>query len=1313
MGRHTPRAATLGRLLAFVAALAMLVALPSAASAAGTITDFSVKRTQSLPSNVLNQLSNTTVLPPSVAGNPALAPVIGQLTNQLDPITKFYVASPLGFPASNPSIVPPAFIGLGADPACATASNPSGTATSNAAADTCDAFLRLVNGKHEHSPGAFPGLVTKASFTGAPSRFNLHLPPGALGNPFGAHQCYPDTTNAQGERDPAACDGHFPFLSGNGDNDPTETDGSKIGTGAILTATGPCSTELDPTPGVQLGDGCQGEILNFDPRALPNPDERTAPAALAIVLCKPPTGLVAPVTEVSPCATRNSLGRLATDVVYASAAPIDVAPRGDGDYGLDSSVDFTKLTAGGDVTDLELQQFGLIPQNILPCLGLPTAVTNVFPILQCATPGAPVDPRQDPAHATLALPFVFNPTSCITATATADTGDAATKSSWQIFPDQSRTAAQQAADRQFVEEECDAYPWNRREVDPENSTGTPHKIAVRDQPTVKPGTTAVDNNDKIGDDDTAPVETPSQIQARFFTPTRGGLEYQSHYKEIQLTLKNTSLSPALAGRPGFTVCRPEQFDAGAFESASCPNGSKLADLFAVTPLADGDTGPVPCTTFSTCSKVNPFVYAHFGCTGVDPEDPCANLQKHFDPADWATGNPGANLDPIGGDVWAGPQVAGHPNQFRIFAELTNGGRLRVKFQGIATADETTGEIHAVFDDLPQLPVFHVEQAFPGGDFAPLVSPSSCGDHKYLGELTPWSAARGDGATIGDVPPAAQPDDSITTVAAPNAPCSGARSFQPQLSLLADPFTAGQDTSLTTSITLPDRSDNLVAADVALPEGLLGALSTVPLCPRGKARAGDCPAASQIGTVDIAVGNGGSPIHTPGKVYFSEPGGEGELARITVVVPAKAGPFDLGSTIINELAVKLRQDGGKIGLDNVGRDKLPTILAGIPIRIRQLDLKIDRERFIRNPLTCDARTGTGHFESLGGQTADVSAPFTATGCDTLAFTPKVEASIGTAGEPASLDGHPPVSTVVTQPDHQAAIGRAVVSLPQGLNPNVVALGTLCSAAQLAANACPADTRVGTAKAFSPLLPDPLSGPVYLVDNPGGLPKLVIRLGGLLSLDLTGQSALQGGRLVTTLDGLPATPVSRFELSFGGGPRGLFTVSSSLCSGARAVDGSFDSLTGQHATSSQAAGLVGTCVKAASARRPSLSVRLSRVGRSPRLTVRARAGSSRLSTLRVTIPKGLAVKTKSIARGVAVSAGGKKVTGKQWSLSRSGVLTIRGLPKTGRSSITVTIGGGALQASKKLRSALPRLAFIGRLVDVKGGRYGYTVRVRPTR
>jgi hypothetical protein len=410
------------------------------------------------------------------------------------------------------------------------------------------------------------------------------------------------------------------------------------------------------------------------------------------------------------------------------------------------------------------------------------------------------------------------------------------------------------------------------------------------------------------------------------------------------------------------------------------------------------------------------------------------------------------------------------------------------------------------------------------------------------------------------------------------------------------------------------------------------------------------------------------------------------------------------------------------VDNVGQDDLPTILAGIPIRIRQLNLNINRDGFLRNPLTCDAKTGSGTFGSGDGRTVNVTAPFTATGCDTLAFNPKVAAVIGSASQPAAVDSHPPVSTVVTQPDHEAAILKSVVTLPQGLNPNVAALGTLCSAEQLSANSCPAASKVGSAKAFSPLLPDPLAGPVYLVENPGGLPKLVIRLGGLFSLDLTGNTALQGGRLVTTLSGLPATPVSRFELNIDGGSQGLFTVSDSLCTASRSIDAAFDSHTGQHASDSRAVSTVGCRAASTSSKRPTLSVRVSRVGKTPLLTVRARRGSAssnRLSTLRLTIPKRFAVVAKKIKKGVRANAGGKKLKSKQISLSRSGVLTVKGLPKSGRSDITVTIRGGAIRTGKSLRGlavkkrTLPRIAFIGRLVDVKNQRYNYTVRVRPTR
>src|SRR5256885_6871803 len=173
--RTSTRAATVAVLL--------LALLPGAARA-GSIASFSVKRTQSLPAFV--------------------------------PVPQGFVASPLGYPAAVGPV-----IGLGDDGCVPPASLfASGEVTPNAVADDCDAFLRMIDGRHEDSPGAFPGLTTTVTFTGAPTKLTIHTPPGQLGNPYAAHQCSVDVE---------LCDPNFPALSPNVDNDPTEQDGSQVG----------------------------------------------------------------------------------------------------------------------------------------------------------------------------------------------------------------------------------------------------------------------------------------------------------------------------------------------------------------------------------------------------------------------------------------------------------------------------------------------------------------------------------------------------------------------------------------------------------------------------------------------------------------------------------------------------------------------------------------------------------------------------------------------------------------------------------------------------------------------------------------------------------------------------------------------------------------------------------------------------------------------------------------------------------------------------------------------------------------------------
>ena len=395
-----------------------------------------------------------------------------------------------------------------------------------------------------------------------------------------------------------------------------------------------------------------------------------------------------------------------------------------------------------------------------------------------------------------------------------------------------------------------------------------------------------------------------------------------------------------------------------------------------------------------------------------------------------------------------------------------------------------------------------------------------------------------------------------------------------------------------------------------------------------------------------------------------------------------------------------------------------------MRIREINLTIDHPAFLRNPVTCDTLQGNGSFESAGGQSATATAPFTATGCEGLAFTPKLSATVGSADHPAKVGGHPDFTTVTTQPDHQAVIRKAVVTLPAGLFANTAVLSHLCTIAQASANACPPETKVGQAKAVSPLVPNPLTGDAFIAENPsGGLPRLIMTLSNdLLAVPLEATTTLNGNRLVTTLDNLPAAPVTSFELTINGGPNGLFTVGNPLCTGAT-IDTTFTSHTGQTANDSSPVNLVGNCVPVpapGAAAKPSLSVSVRRLSGAPLMTVRARSvtGAAKLRTVRLVLPSRLAFNRAALKRGVAITAGSKRLKGSSWSLSRSGVLTVKA-PKAGSSVITATIQSGALRSSKALkklahgRKALPRLTFQGRVTDVKNALYGYKLRVRPVR
>jgi hypothetical protein len=344
-----------------------------------------------------------------------------------------------------------------------------------------------------------------------------------------------------------------------------------------------------------------------------------------------------------------------------------------------------------------------------------------------------------------------------------------------------------------------------------------------------------------------------------------------------------------------------------------------------------------------------------------------------------------------------------------------------------------------------------------------------------------------------------------------------------------------------------------------------------------------------------------------------------------------------------------------------------------------------------------------------------------------FTPTLTATVGTADQPSKVGAHPPFTTVVSQPDGQPAIKKAVVTLPSGLFANIDALQTLCPvAAQADALGCPAGSRVGSVNVVSPLVPGAITGPVYVAESPtGGLPGLTIALasGGVAGV-LPATNALAGNRLQTTLDNLPNTPVSSFGLTIDGGQKGLFTVGDALCA-QPVVDAMFTSYDGQTVTQSAPVNIVGTCVPAPvepaaaapavpvataapSTAKPSLVLGVRGVRKTPAVTLRARSapGAAKLSSVRLKLPAGLSFVRARLARGLVLPAGATS------SLGRDGALTVRA-PRGGLSAMTVTIRSGAVRASRTLRSrrALPRLTFLARVTDVANASSQQRLAVRP--
>jgi hypothetical protein len=280
--------------------------------------------------------------------------------------------------------------------------------------------------------------------------------------------------------------------------------------------------------------------------------------------------------------------------------------------------------------------------------------------------------------------------------------------------------------------------------------------------------------------------------------------------------------------------------------------------------------------------------------------------------------------------------------------------------------------------------------------------------------------------------------------------------------------------------------------------------------------------------------------------------KGAPFSLSIVVPAQAGPFDLG-TVVVRTALLVDPDTTQVMIKS---DPLPTILQGIPLDVQRLSVAMDRPGFMIAPTSCDPTAVIGRVDSTGGRTADVRATFQVTDCASLPFAPKLTMDL--TGKGQTTDGKHPALVAHLGPNAgQANLQGAKAILPSALALDPDNANGLCEPADAAADRCPAQSIVGSAKAVS-VLHEPLRSPIYFVrgerkDPETGrtiktLPKLFIPLKGEgVKVNVNASSASPDSEhLVTTFDGLPDVPLKSFDLSITGGAHGILVVSrANLC------------------------------------------------------------------------------------------------------------------------------------------------------------------------
>jgi hypothetical protein len=509
--------------------------------------------------------------------------------------------------------------------------------------------------------------------------------------------------------------------------------------------------------------------------------------------------------------------------------------------------------------------------------------------------------------------------------------------------------------------------------------------------------------------------------------------------------------------------------------------------------------------------------------------------------------------PLRGDVYI---LQSNPPHLELLVAASGQG-VNLKLIGHVHLDETTGRLISTFSGTPELPFTSFRLSFSGGAQAALATPTVCGAYSTTSDFTSWASP-----FISD----AFPIGSFAITSGTNgAPCPGSPlPFSPQLTAGSTTDQAGGFTDFSLLLQAPDDQQRIERLQFKVPQGLLGMISQVPLCPEPQAQDGTCSAASQIGHTVVASGPGPYPLvvpqpgQPPAAIYLTGPY-EGAPYGLSIVVPIVVGPFTLQTQVVRA-AIEVDPLTAQI---TVTTDPFPQVIDGVPTDLRTVDAVIDRPGFMFNPTNCSPMSFSGTAwgtppPGVGGpgSTAAISSHFQMGSCQALKFKPDFRVS--TAGKTSRKNGasldvkvlYPTGPLGANQASSQSNIAQVKVDLPKQLPSRLTTLQKACTAATFEANpaGCPAASRVGEVTAVTPVLPVKLTGPAYFVSYGGAkFPELVFVLQGYgVTVQVHAETFIsKAGITSSTLRHVPDVPITSFELKLPQGPFSALAANGNLC------------------------------------------------------------------------------------------------------------------------------------------------------------------------